>query len=504
MPATEKTIVAPIGGWDTRHALADMPEQNAPILDNWFPETEQVTTRRGYSSHATGMSGAVETLMSYNAGDGSDKLFAANDGKIYDVTSAGAVGAASVSSLTNDRWQWVQMETGSADYLLMVNGADGLRSFDGSSWATETITATGFTPANTEWINVHQNRVWFGEDNKLDAWYLAAQAKSGTPTKFPMGGLFSKGGEITAMGTWSRDSGDGQDDAAVFLTSEGQAAVYVGTDPSSASTWQLVGVFNIGKPIGRRCMIKAGSDLVMITQDGFVEASSILRMDRAQSELVAISKQINDAVNDAVRSNSGTFGWQPFLYPKSKMMIFNVPQSSTTAHQYVFNTITGAPCRFTGQNALCWAMLNDDPYFGGTDGVVYKADTGNDDNGSAIVPDALQAFSYLGSPGKNKLVTMIDPIFKGSYDPEATIDLNLDYQIKKASSVTTATPVTAATWGSGIWGQSVWGTSNKVWRGWRGISGHGRSVALRVGMSVKDGQISWVATTFLYKTGGPI
>ena len=30
-----KTSSAPTGGWDTRHALADMPAKNAVILDNF-------------------------------------------------------------------------------------------------------------------------------------------------------------------------------------------------------------------------------------------------------------------------------------------------------------------------------------------------------------------------------------------------------------------------------------------------------------------------------------
>lgn len=500
--AQYETVTAPVGGWDTRNALANMPKENAYILDNWIPETEQVILRRGHASHATGMSGNVETLFEYNAMDGTDKLFAANDGKIYDVTSAGAVGAAAVSSLTNDRWQWIQMETGAALYLLMVNGADGVRSFDGTTWATETV--TGPTAANLIWISLHQNRVWVGEDDTLDAWYLGTQAKSGTATKFSMGGIFSKGGKLMAMGTWSRDSGEGEDDAAVFVTSEGQAAVYLGTNPGAASTWGLVGVYDIGKPIGRRCFVKAGSDLVLITQDGFVEVSSILRTDRSQAERVAISNQIQPSVNAAVRAGSSFFGWQPFVYPKSQLLIFNIPQSATEFHQYVFSTYTGKPCRFTGMNSLCWGMLNDHAYFGGTDGVVYKADTGEDDNGAAIKSDVLQAFNYFGSPGQSKRFTMIDPVFKGPYDPEPTVGLNLDFNINSVGGAITPTVSAAGTWGNAIWGQDVWGTSEQVWRGWRGVSGIGRAAGLRMTMSTNTGRPAWISTTFQFETGGPM
>lgn len=499
------TLAAPVKGWNTRQALADMDPLYAPILDNFFPETEQLTTRRGFESYATGMSGDVETLIEFNDPGGSDELFAANGDSIYDITSGGAVGAAAVSSLTNAQWQQTQINTaGSTNYVLIVNGADGVRSYNGSSWADESsnYTSAGLTVANIVWINQHQNRIWFGEEGTMDAWYLGTQAKSGAGTKFPMGGLFDKGGKLMGMGTWSRDSGDGQDDFAVFVTSEGQAAVYAGTDPSSASTWGLVGVFNIPKPIGRRFFIKAGSDLLLITQSGIMPASRILAVDKSEAEKASLSANVDDALNTAVRSYGSNFGWQPIIYPKSAQLIINVPQGSNKYHQYVVNTITGAWCRFTGMNAVCWGMLNDNIYFGGSNGVVYKADSGNDDDGISIVADAMQAFNYLGNPRMIKNVQMIDPHFKGSQDPEAAIDVMIDFAITSPTSSTTPSAPTAGVWDSAVWDQDVWGANDTLFRGWRGITGIGRAIAPRVGMSVMAGQTSWIATSVMFTEGG--
>ena len=63
--STSMAMPPPLGGWDTRESLADMPENHAVILDNWFPDTDKVTVRRGYSSYATGMTGDVESLIEY-------------------------------------------------------------------------------------------------------------------------------------------------------------------------------------------------------------------------------------------------------------------------------------------------------------------------------------------------------------------------------------------------------------------------------------------------------
>src|SRR3990167_4727547 len=202
-PARMKTLPPPVEGWDTREALADMPVKRAVILDNWFPGTDKIDLRRGFSSHATGMSGNVESLLPYVSTAGAEKLFAANGGNIYSVTAAGAVGAAAVTGMTNDRWQHTQIGTAGGDFFLAANGDDTPRTYDGTSWST--FGATGPTVANLIWFNTHQRRLWFGEKNSLSAWYLAVNAITGAASEFPLHGLASLGGYIMAMGTWTRD-----------------------------------------------------------------------------------------------------------------------------------------------------------------------------------------------------------------------------------------------------------------------------------------------------------
>lgn len=477
-----------------------MPEKNAVILDNWFPGTDTVKVRKGNSSWATGMTGAVESLIEYIPLDGDGELFAANDGKIYDVSSTGAVGAAVVSGMTNDRWNHVNMGTSAGQYVLAFNGADTGRLYDGSTWSTVSI--TGPTAADVITANIHQRRLWLIEKDSLSAWYLAVNSISGTATEFPLAGIAKRGGYIMAMGTWSLDAGDGLDDVAIFVTSEGEAIVYQGTDPSSASTWGLVGVFQIGKPIGRRCMVKAGADLVIVTEDGFVPLSGILKMDRSQSRLVSLSDQIQSAVNAAVKIGGSIYGWQPILYPRGTMLIFNIPVSGTTSNQYVFNTITGAPCRFTGINAVCFGEMNDNIYWGGYDGTVYKFDDGTSDAGTAILADGLQAFSYFGSPALNKVFKLAEPIFTSNGNPNAAIDFETDFVISTPSGYPVAQAGTSALWGISKWGVGTWSSAAQVYRGWRGIRGSGRAGAVRVRITTSLNSPEWLATNYSFQTGG--
>lgn len=502
MPTRSAALPPPVGGWDTRESLADMPQENAIILENWFPDTDKVFVRRGYEEHATGLSGAVETLIEYVPLSGSGQMFAANNGAIYDVSTSGEVGAAAASGFSNDRWQTAQLGTPGGQFVRLVNGQDAPLLYDGTSWTTSPA-ITGPTVTSLVWVNVHQRRMWLGENGSLSAWYLPVNSIGGAAQEFPLAGVFKMGGFIMAMGTWTRDSGDGMDDVAVFITSEGEVAVYQGTDPSTTATWGLIGVFRIGKPIGRRCMTKAGSDLVIVTQDGFVPLSAILSMDRSQSRLVALSDQITRAVNDAVRMYKDNFGWQPIVYPKGSMMIFNIPRGNAS-DQYVFNTITGAPCKFTNMNAVSWALLNDGLFFGGLDGKVYKADVGTSDNGDLIRADGMPAFNYFRSPSNRKIFKMVQPVFESDGDPNAAVDFNTDFNIRNPEASTETFPVSSAKWGISRWGAGLWGTAGQIYKAWRGVRGIGRSGAVRIRISTNSARPAWIATNVTYELGGMI
>jgi hypothetical protein len=470
-----------------------------------FPSTDKVIHRRGYEDHATGCGAAVESLLEYTGVTGAGKLFAAAGTSIFDVTSAGAVGAAAVSSLTNARWQQVQIGTAGGEFLFCCNGADTPRLYNGSAWSTASI--TGPTAASLIWCNLHQRRIWFGEKDSLTAWYLPVNSISGAASSFSLAGVASLGGYISGMGTWTRDGGSGVDDVAVFVTSKGEAIVYSGIDPASADTWALIGVFRIGKPIGRRFFKKAGADLIILTEDGAVGAATILPVDRAQSERVALTSQINKAFNDSVLSYGAAFGWEPFVYPRGTMLLFNIPQSltdSTQVHQYVFNTITQAPCRFTGIPALCWGLLDDNPYFGTADGKVCLFDSGASDNGANIVSDVLPAYNYFKAGGMEKAFKLVEPIFESDGNPNAEIVLCVDYKAKELPGTGQASQSSGAIWDTSLWDVGAWSSQSDIYRGWRGVSGIGRAAALRIKISDNTYRPSLIAIQYIYVPGGII
>lgn len=494
-----RSVSLPLGGWDAKSPFTDMPKENAVVMDNVFPDASKLKSRGGYQEYSTGMTGNVETLFVYRPDSGTSKMFAANDGKIYDVTSGGAVGAAVKSGLNGNQWQYVNMGTSGGRFLFACNGEDTAQTYNGTTWANTTL--TGPTTSALVWCNLHQRRLWTGQSGSLSAWYGGTDAIAGAFTEFPLYAVANLGGYIMGMATWTRDAGDGQDDVAVFVTSEGQAIVYSGTDPSSDATWSLIGVFRIGKPIGRRFFVKAGGDLVLITEDGFVSLATILALDRAQSEKAAISAQINPKVNEVVQSSGGNFGWQPIIYPRGKMLIFNVPIDGDNSHQYVFNTITRAPCRFTGMNANCWEVMDDNLFFGGKDGKVYQADTGTKDNGSNINCVVVPSFNALGT-ANIKQACLAGIIFESEDDVSFAFRLFKNYHVPDfIDAASTTITGTSSLWDSAVWDASLWGgrTARSYWRG---VSGLGHAFSLGCAFKPANAGIDIIDMRVTYKTGG--
>lgn len=475
------TVPAPVGGWDAVSPLSEMRPDRAIVLDNFIPREGYVELRKGWTSWATtGETTAVETLMAYQAPNPvNDKLFACVNGKVFNVTASGSAGAAVVSSLTNSRLQHTMFTTTGGQFLYFVNGANAPRCFDGSTWATPTI--TGATASDFVAVTSFKNRLLFAANNKLGFYYLPVDAYQGAASFFELGAVFTKGGYLMAIGTWTLDGGSGVDDHAVFVSSRGQVAIYKGTDPASAGTWSLVGVFNNAAPLGRRCLIKTGPDLAVVTVEGVVPLSKSLALDVGAVRANSVTANIARAMSDAARTYGSNFGWQFTVYPRGTMALLNVPvQEGVTQHQYVANTVTGAWCRFTGINANCWEVFNDTLYFGGNSGYVGKADTGPNDNGTAITADLKTAFNYFGARGTLKRFPMIQPVIVSDGVATPAILVNTDFRDETPTSPGATTTSGALLWDAFYWDVDYWPVDVTVSQAWASSAAVGQCAAIRM------------------------
>lgn len=504
--AVTQSLPAPTGGWNARDSLGDMDPLDAPILDNWFPGTTDCVVRDGSTQFVTGVGGQVESLMPYSGGT-TTKLFAARaNGNIYDVSSTGTAGSALVTGMTNGRYQFVNITTSAASYLAAVNGANKTNYYTGAAWQKDgdgpPYDVTGLNTANATNINVHKGRIWYTEAGTLKAWYLATGALGGVATAFDLSSVAQLGGYLMAMATWTIDAGYGVDDLAVWVTSKGEVIVYRGTDPSSAATWALVGIWQIGAPIGRRCFTKFAGDLLIICQDGVLPLSGALQSSRTNPR-VAITNKIQFAMSLAISNYGANFGWEIDYFAKENMLVLNVPIAEGSGQvQYVMNTITKQWCRFTGWQANTFTIFNDNLYFGGQSGVVWRAWNTNADNGISINADGLQAFNLFKIPGRQKRCSMVRPILNASGIPAVSCGVAADFNTVDITTPATVAALSYGIWDTSLWDSGIWGQDLQIQKNWQGANALGYWLAPRLKVQANGIEVHWISTDLVMEKGG--
>jgi hypothetical protein len=496
-------IPPPTGGWNARDALSAMKPNDAISLTNWVADIGRVGIRPGYSSWVTGLTSAVESLMEYSAPTGSNKLFAAAGTSVFDVTTTGAVGAAVLSGMGNARWQHTMFGAGANNYLVMCNGVNGVRTYDGTTWVDRSASITGATAANFINVTAHMSRLWFVEKNSLKVWYLPISAVAGAASSLDLTPLCKRGGYLLAMASWTHDGGSGPDDYAVFITSNGELILFSGTDPSSSSTAALVGTFKIPEPIGKRCWMKAGGDLAFLTSQGLLLMSQAMGVNESGAAAGAFTNKIDGAFRDAYSGYSLNFGWQVFQYPKRNLAIINVPvQEGSLQEQYVMNVKTGSWSRFTGMNAASWSLMGDALFFGDNSGTVWKFDGTNTDNGVPITATMQTAFVSLGGL-TNKRFTNAKTYFTAPLDGNPLVYAKIDYDTSEGGITLAALGTGVGTlWDVSFWDAPYWADDATQNDKWQALAGYGQTISLAFGVS-SPSPVFFNGSEIMYEVGGP-
>jgi hypothetical protein len=489
--AKVSAIRAPVAGWNRRDPLANMKKGFAVLMDNFFPTAGSVDIRRGnqvwtddlLDAYPDGDPVTINTLIAYRPKSGQEELWAFGGEFLWDVSAAGSATASELGSLTDDQWACSNFATVGGNFLLCVNGADLMLLYDGTDWLAiddmSTPAITGVATSDLINLFVHKARVFYIEEASMSAWYSAVGAFAGALTELDLSSEFSEGGFLLAGGSWSIDAGDGQDDYAVFITDQGELAVYQGTDPSSANTWAKVGTFKIGTPIGRRCTLKYGGDLLLLTVDGVISAASAFSRGREISKQLALSDNIQGEVAKQGELYKDTFGWQMTLFSTGSMLLVNVPEAGGVK-QWVMNTVTKAWTRFKGWETSCFEIYNDNLYMGGA-GVVRQAWIGKSDSGEPIEAEVVPAFEYFGTQASTKQWNMLQMIVEWDANPiSVTIGFDSDFFLEDPMQ---EVALSTAEGGGAIWDTDEW--DGAQWAGsvspkrseWYGVSAIGTAGA---------------------------
>lgn len=516
-----RTVGAPTGGIDDTSSLENMEPQFALDILNMFPAATELVVRYGYEEWVTGFSAPVRTIMSYNGGTVS-RLLAATDDGIYNITSPGAVGA-SIKTITDGRLNTTMFSNVANQYLIGCNGgSDPNWLYNGTSFTNFVFDATPVNPGEIDgvnpdvWCNVcsHKKRLWFVQENSMTAWYLPVDSIGGVAKPFYLGGVFSRGGKLVNIMTWSLDAGYSVDDILIFQSSNGEIAGFAGTDPDNAGTWWQEAVYFIGAPMGDRTNTDLSGDLAMLTSYGLIPISKIIaNTNQAGPSEDALSKRISKTLNTIVRNRANNPLWEIITLPTLQYCMIIIPAAlDLPATQYVMNMVTGAWGRFT-LPMLTAANYNEELYFSDDVSTVYKYGNVFTDGvtlaggeGETILSGFMQAYYNFGAPEHNKHYKLVRPIFSGITRPSYLIDISADYEPGGLDSLGTPPSVAIAAsnvWDVGLWDVATWANVATSHFEWNGVDGVGYSAALIIKMNTRL-DTSYVSCNWAFESGNSI
>jgi hypothetical protein len=348
------------------------------------------------------------------------------------------------------------------------------------------------------------------ERNSLKVWYPSTAGDvSGTLKSFDFSTVARFGGYLVAVANWTQDGGQGIDDLTVFITSEGEALVYSGSDISNADDWKLRGSYKISRPIGYDCLVPYQGDVVIISEDGYLPLSSALPLERANSSQIAFSDAISPLVSERTQKYASRVGWQGIIYGRGGYGIFNVPVANQF-EQHVINVNNGAWCRFTGINACCWREFNSKMYFGSYDGI-YLFDEGFSDNGTRIAGVVEQAYTDLGTSNLKK-IQLINPRTKAGGNYSLVIYTNMDMEKQKIDSQESINSGGVIKWNKVKWSVSSnpigtkWSNlgANTLFGQWIANSSTGYKASIVFKTNTRGNQIEWYDTCLRFSVGGGV
>lgn len=506
--AKSAALPAPMGGVNASVPLAGMDISSCITCVNMIADGTGMRVRSGYTSYATSVgTGGIKTVIPFQ-GATTSKLFVAAQNGIFDITAGGAgpwVAAPAFPSTgaTSGYGIWTNFVSDAGPhYGFYADELNGLYRYqEAGAWAAVTD-ITGVNELNLVFVAQHQGRLWFVERDTANGWYLAAGAISGAATKFNFGNKFKHGGYLVALYNWTVDGGEGIDDHIVALSSGGDVMVYKGTDPSSASTWQLVGQFYVGAlPAGRRVANNEAGDLYIVSQYGVIPLTRLMQGQLVQQEVTQLSRNIAPLVADAMDLTRTTRGWELRNIPSENVFLLCRPAiTGFTPLQFALSTRTNGWTQFEGLPYQTGDVWEGNFYFGDDTTTVWLLN-GNQDNGTSISWSMVSSFQEFGEFATYHRIQFMRPVFRAGGAPTIQIEARYDYDLD-APTVSSAAPVVSgALWDVAIWDTAEWLSTSTTIQTVVAGAGIGRAMGVALAGSSSTETIL-LRVDLIYDSGG--
>lgn len=482
-------IPAPTGGLNYRDPIMAMSPMDALVLTNFIPKQQGVELRKGWKQTTESLGESIESVFGYTAPNAeNNKVFVAADGNIYDVTDGEYTAVVTGTGSDADEWWTTQFSTPADTFLLAVSPGAGYWTYSTSSgWVDRTATTTGL-PASVRTVAVWKQRVWFTAEGDPNVYYLDnVDVVTGGCTSFAMGSSLRNGGYVSALINWTMDAGFSIDDFLIVVGTEGDIGVWQGTDPTSADTFSLKGVWYVG-PVPRhgQYFTPFGGDVMIVSELGLVPMSRLINGQYSQDQQIGPASKIQSVFAPLVRKQLNQKFFDVFVVPSSDVLVIKMPNDAGTYRQFAMNVTTGAWCQFVGMPMRSAAVIGGQLWFGTSDGFTCLGLYGNKDGedkfdtgGNSIEGEIQTAFQSFNTPAQLKKFGMARPIFIATAAPAVKLVVNTQFLFNTVGG----SPYFFED-GSGIWDASVWNGANWVgqntYQAWYGTAGLGYYGSLRM------------------------
>lgn len=425
-------------------------------------------------------------------------------------TATGVIVGERIDSATTGRLYLTGVSGTFQDNEALTDGATGAATADGADASAQAATITGVATSALSNVWAFKTRLFFIEKDTLKVWFLPVQSIGGAAADLNLAGVFRKGGALMFGATWSLDSGDGMDDRCVIVSTLGEVAVYEGTDPSSASTWAIVGRYDISRPLGPKCYIRAGGDIIIGTEDGAVALSQVVQKNPAALTASAVSLPIEPDWRASAAARTA-YHWEAAQSSANGWAIVSQPTTTTGAEKRVFvvNLKTGAWAVWTGWDVIAMAERAGQVYFGTSGGAIQQAESGSLDDGSSYLCRFAMGYDHIQSVATYKHLHMARATLRANGAPKVGLSVSKNYEVDFPPAPAVTVVGDGDLWGTGTWGTASWYVSQKrtVFTNWVSLPRNAVVAALQVQILMGGGadpEIDLASIDLLYATGGMV
>jgi len=349
----------------------------------------------------------------------------------------------------------------------------------------------------------HMNRLWFADSANLAVYYLPVQQKAGVVSYLPLNAIFRRGGHIVAIHNWTLDGGGGMDDTLAIFSSNGECAIYGGTDPD-ADDFSLVGIFKFDSPMSKNSVMNFGGDIYALVSTGLIPMSSMLRAEGEQLGSKA-DKDVYTAFLDVSRVHATEFGWGVMLDYRTGAAICNLPLGGGKYKQMVRFMPNPIWSSWSNLNARCWQWVNGRSLYGTDTGKLYEVNKDYlNDAGEPITADVQFAWSLFKTPAY-KSFRMVLPYVITDGTPRPLVEIRCDYDLTPPQNwPDISLNDLGAAWDVATWDVDYWVSRSQSIGEWQGVSGGGHVGAPRLRITIKDCTFSLAAIDVLFEAGAAV